>query len=409
MDWTRALVVLLVLIQPCLAVSLTVEAEQNWYWSEFGGDVVMGCRFQAGVPPSNLTVTWHWISSTSIREAYRLENGLEHPDTQDPVYRDRATLLREELKDGWAKLKISELRIGDSGTYQCLVRAGIEADYKEIHLTVRAPYKTVTKHLQRVEGGDEALLTCQSEGLPKSSVQWLDGHGRPLNASTTATVTPQQLIRVTSRIQVRFHDDSNYTCSFDGGVSATFVLRGDCSLLLLLTPRPPSSRWAWSWGRSWSWRCSCGSGGGKANDSRRKATKSNGFTGARRRTLRGRCGALRTQAPRSGFACTDSPRTRSRRGCGTVGASRSGSRRCFQVDGGGAEGSAGPVRRGSAAAGRLQGGPAGLRPVPAPLPAGALRLQGPDHGLSGAVLHAEGRMRGRSRAAAGLPQLTPDL
>lgn len=92
-----------------------------------------------------------------------------------------------------------------------------------------APYKTVTKHLQRVEGGDEALLTCQSEGLPKSSVQWLDGHGRPLNASTTATVTPQQLIRVTSWIQVRFHDDSNYTCSFDGGVSATFVLRGESS------------------------------------------------------------------------------------------------------------------------------------------------------------------------------------
>uniref|UniRef100_H3CH82 Ig-like domain-containing protein n=1 Tax=Tetraodon nigroviridis TaxID=99883 RepID=H3CH82_TETNG len=220
-----------------LKFSLTVEAEQNWYWSEFGGDVVMGCRFQAGVPPSNLTVTWHWISSTSIREAYRLENGLEHPDTQDPVYRDRATLLREELKDGWAKLKISELRIGDSGTYQCLVRAGIEADYKEIHLTVRAPYKTVTKHLQRVEGGDEALLTCQSEGLPKSSVQWLDGHGRPLNASTTATVTPQQLIRVTSRIQVRFHDDSNYTCSFDGGVSATFVLREQ-----LLAPPPANTK-----------------------------------------------------------------------------------------------------------------------------------------------------------------------
>lgn len=92
-----------------------------------------------------------------------------------------------------------------------------------------APYKTVTKRLRKVDRGDEALLTCQSEGYPESSVQWWDGHGRPLNATTTAALTPQQLVRVTSEIRVRFPEDSNYTCGFSGGYTATFILPGDSS------------------------------------------------------------------------------------------------------------------------------------------------------------------------------------
>ncbi|TWW65981.1 T-lymphocyte activation antigen CD80 [Takifugu flavidus] len=228
MDWIRAVVVLQVLIQPCLSALFTVEAEQVQYQSEFGGDVVLGCRFglQPGlsVSASNLTVTWYWISSYSSREVYQLDNWVEQLAHQDPVYLGRATLLKEELKNNWAKLKISDLRISDSGTYQCLVQIGQEADYKEVLLSVTAPYKTVTKRLQKVDGGDEALLTCQADGYPEPSVQWWDGHGRPVNATTAVAPTPQQLFAVTSEIRVRFPDDNNYTCIFGGGYSATFLL-----------------------------------------------------------------------------------------------------------------------------------------------------------------------------------------
>lgn len=108
----------------CLSsVLLTVEAEQNRYQSEFGGDVVMGCRFQPGLSSSDLKVTWHWISSSSTREAFQLDNGVEQLASQDPVYRGRAVLLREQLEDGWAKLKVpgpgrpsgvTEVQPGDS-------------------------------------------------------------------------------------------------------------------------------------------------------------------------------------------------------------------------------------------------------------------------------------------------------
>lgn len=123
--------------------------------------MVLGCRFRAGLSPSDLKVTWHWISSASTREVYRLADGAEQTATQDPVYRGRAALLREELEDGWARLKVSTrtasrptevgpdiptnafpslqisgLGIGDSGTYQCLVQTGNEADYTEMQLSV---------------------------------------------------------------------------------------------------------------------------------------------------------------------------------------------------------------------------------------------------------------------------------
>lgn len=91
------------------AVLLTVEAEQTSYHSEFGGDVVMGCMFQPKLYnyEDSLKVAWHWISATSTREVYQMDDGVEHLKSQDPGYLGRVTLLTEELKEGWAKLKVN--------------------------------------------------------------------------------------------------------------------------------------------------------------------------------------------------------------------------------------------------------------------------------------------------------------
>ncbi|XP_041816499.1 CD276 antigen homolog isoform X2 [Chelmon rostratus] len=234
MDW--ALVVLLqVMFQPSLSVLFTVEAERTRYESEFGGDVVMGCRFQPkkSSPGDALKVTWHWVTQGSFREVYRIDNGVEQLANQSPDYRGRASLLTEELEEGWARLQISRLRINDSGTYQCLAQTGDGADYKKITLLVKAPYKAGTKHIEKAAEGDEVQLTCESEGYPQSAVTWQDGHRQRINPSTTAVSTPDQLFKVTSEIRVRASDKNNYTCSFaNDGYSATFHIPDE-----LLIPR----------------------------------------------------------------------------------------------------------------------------------------------------------------------------
>ncbi|XP_051268928.1 butyrophilin subfamily 1 member A1 isoform X1 [Dicentrarchus labrax] len=223
MDWALVLV-LQVMFQPALSVLFTVETEQPVYNSEFGGDVVMGCKFQPKLsdPSDYLKVTWHWTGSNSIRDVYRMDNRSEDA-FQHPDYRGRVRLLTEELTEGWAKLQISRLRINDSGTYKCSVWTDKGADYKTITLSVVAPYKAGTKRIEKTAEGDEVLLSCQSEGYPKSSVMWQDGQLRNIDPSTTVVSTPDQLFKVTSVIRVQSSDKNNYTCSFTkDGYSATF-------------------------------------------------------------------------------------------------------------------------------------------------------------------------------------------
>lgn len=76
------------------------------YSSEFGGEVVMGCRFstKASKPNSDPKVTWHWTSSELHQELIRLDNAADY--TVSPKYQGRVKLLTEELKSGWAKLQV---------------------------------------------------------------------------------------------------------------------------------------------------------------------------------------------------------------------------------------------------------------------------------------------------------------
>lgn len=81
------------------------------YKSEFGRDVVMGCKFNPRVLPTHpdLKVTWLWINGTSAQEVIRIDNGLEHSVSQK--FYGRVKVLKDELQNGWAKLQVSTDRL----------------------------------------------------------------------------------------------------------------------------------------------------------------------------------------------------------------------------------------------------------------------------------------------------------
>lgn len=92
-----------------LAVLFTVEAERPSYEAEFGGDVVLGCRFEPKPvnSPTELKVTWHWIASETSREVYQRDKGKDILESQHADYQGRAKLLTEELDKGLAKLQVN--------------------------------------------------------------------------------------------------------------------------------------------------------------------------------------------------------------------------------------------------------------------------------------------------------------
>ncbi|CAN9504946.1 unnamed protein product [Ophioblennius macclurei] len=212
-----------VMFQPALSVLFTVEAEQAAYKSLLGEKVEMGCRFshQPSQRHNNLKVTWQLIQSGPSVDVVRLDNGVEHADS--PKFNGRVKILTEELNDGVARLQISNLTIDDSGTYQCLVNTDDGGDYKTLTLSVSAPYKTVIKSVEKAAEADRVVITCQSEGHPKSAVSWSDGHSQTLDANTTTTSTPERLFRISSSVQVSSSEENNYTCTFTrDGAFATF-------------------------------------------------------------------------------------------------------------------------------------------------------------------------------------------
>lgn len=105
----------------------------------------------------------------------------------------------------------------------------------------------MTKRLERTAEGDGVLLTCQSEGYPKSSVVWQDENLQRLRANTTSEPTPDQRYKVTSQMRVSSSDRDRYTCNFtNDGRSATFRLPG----MFFLKGFPPRQYSKYSTGES---------------------------------------------------------------------------------------------------------------------------------------------------------------
>lgn len=96
-----------------------------------------------------------------------------------------------------------------------------------------APYKSVSKHIQRAADGAGLLLTCQSKGYPGTAVVWRDAQLHNLNSNTSSVSMPDQRVQVTSQLLVSSSDqNNNYTCNFTAdGVSATFHLPGNDEML----------------------------------------------------------------------------------------------------------------------------------------------------------------------------------
>ncbi|XP_046724216.1 programmed cell death 1 ligand 1 [Silurus meridionalis] len=221
---------LLLATWPCLQALFIVKSEQDSYDGELREAVRMGCRFSDIPSVLHISVIWQRIKPPPEVEVFRLDKGVENLNITSKQFQGRVRLLREELEKFRAVIELSQLRLNDSGTYQCLVIHD-EADYKQTKLTVSAPYKAIKKSVRRLNE-KEVELSCQSQGLPLADVTWSDGKLRePLltnRSKSSHTTNSDGVFVVTSRLSVS-ENTNNYSCSYitnDGKPNqiATFVI-----------------------------------------------------------------------------------------------------------------------------------------------------------------------------------------
>ncbi|XP_039677813.1 butyrophilin subfamily 1 member A1-like [Perca fluviatilis] len=119
--------------------------------------------------------------------------------------RRRRTLLSNDLS-----LKLSKVRLSDSGTYRCFIPK--QSKESTVQLIVGSVSSPVIAGINI--SSIAAVLQCESEGwYPEPEVLWLDGEGNLLSAGPSETVRgPDDLYTVSSRVTVEKRHSNSFTC-----------------------------------------------------------------------------------------------------------------------------------------------------------------------------------------------------
>ncbi|NXX28317.1 PD1L1 protein, partial [Nicator chloris] len=192
----------------------TVEAPQSLCTVERGNNVTMECTFPVNGKLEFRDLSVSWEKKDELKQVYVLRRGEEDFKNQHRDFRGRIKLLKENLNLGQSLLQISDVKLTDAGIYRCVIVYG-GADYKTIHLKVKAPYRTINQGVVST-GHNEWKLTCESEGYPEAEVIWQNRNYEDLTdkANTSVETGSDQLYRVTSTLTIKSGIDEIFYCIF---------------------------------------------------------------------------------------------------------------------------------------------------------------------------------------------------
>ncbi|XP_049318929.1 butyrophilin-like protein 2 [Astyanax mexicanus] len=209
--------VILLFLPSTLSQKFRLVVPEAPVFSVSGSYVVLPCSVREHndqnimVNAVNLTVTW---SRSDLNDSlvHLYENHTDLNTDQNPSYRRRTAVFKEELKNGDASLKISNIRISDEGEYTCRVDSknwNWRGD-KTIKLSVEVVGSEPEVTVEKYESGKFSLL-CESKGWrPEPELQWRNSKEVNLTAETE-TQRVADLFNVKSRITVEKID--SYFCT----------------------------------------------------------------------------------------------------------------------------------------------------------------------------------------------------
>ncbi|XP_036420376.1 ribonuclease inhibitor-like isoform X2 [Colossoma macropomum] len=191
-----------------LSEELQVRGPDTALSAPAGSDVVLPCSLQPNTSALNMRVEWSRLNS----QVHLYKHNKEINNDQDPFYRGRTALFKDELPQGNVSLLLSKVRVSDEGNYSCSIENG-NSVFGNCIVQVRVevvgthPEITVERSVYC-----EVNLLCETKGWwPKPDLQWLDRNGNSLTG-VTETHRDTESFSVKHRITVPNNDGDRFHC-----------------------------------------------------------------------------------------------------------------------------------------------------------------------------------------------------
>ncbi|XP_031647533.1 butyrophilin subfamily 1 member A1-like isoform X4 [Oncorhynchus kisutch] len=176
-----------------------------------GDDVILPCTLRHTVSAVYQSVEWQ-RPDLKPKEVHLYRDEKDDLVLQNPVFRGRTSLFKEELENGNTSLKLIRVKLSDAGNYTCYIPL-LNHQKTIIQLHVGA----VSRPVIIIGGmeGDEVVLRCEAEGCyPEPVMEWFDAQGRVLPAAgpTETSRDREGCYTVTSHVIVPKSDNNTFTC-----------------------------------------------------------------------------------------------------------------------------------------------------------------------------------------------------
>ncbi|KAF5925144.1 hypothetical protein HPG69_008824 [Diceros bicornis minor] len=160
-----------------------------------------------------------WVKSSLTQVVYKYVKGKEVEDQQMTEYQGRTSILRDNITEGKAALRIYDIRASDSGNYKCYFQSGSFCEYALVELKAAGlGCKRFTEIKGHEDGGIQ--LDCTSVGwYPDPRAVWKDPYGEIVPALEEAyTVDTDSIFMVTMAVTIRDLSVRNVSCSINNSL-----------------------------------------------------------------------------------------------------------------------------------------------------------------------------------------------